>query len=109
MASLAPLHWHADCATLGQALTGARSVQTTADPHISALLAPQVAQRRPQALFADVNSHCRSFSTWWNRSTRGMKTLNDLPGLAALADSGSAGPLFDALTPAKHTPFEYPK
>jgi deoxyribodipyrimidine photo-lyase len=82
-------------------------VQTLSDPHLSALLPPQVKQRRLQALFPDVNLHCRSFSTWWNRTTRGMKTLNDLPGLAALAASGSAGPLFDTIIPANPNPFEH--
>jgi deoxyribodipyrimidine photo-lyase len=109
MAALTPLRWHTDRTTLTQALAGARSVQTFADPHISTLLPPQVVQRRPQALFADVNLHCRSFSTWWNRTTRGMKTLNDLPGLAALAGSGSAGPLFDTATPTNPHPFEHPR
>jgi deoxyribodipyrimidine photo-lyase len=109
MAALTPLQWHANRATLTQALASARSVQTLADPHLSALLPPQVKQRRPQALFPDVNLHCRSFSTWWNRTTRGMKTLNDLPGLAALAASGSAGPLFDAIIPANPNPFEHPR
>ncbi len=96
MSSLAPLQWHADRDTLTLALAGARSVQTLADPHLSTLLPPQVKQRKPMNLFADIGLHCQSFSTWWNRSTRGVKTLNDLPGLAALAAIGSAGPLLDA-------------
>ena len=90
MAALTPLQWHTDRHTLTQALAGARSVQTLADPHISALLPPKVKQRRPQALFADVSQHCRSFSTWWNKTMRGAPTLDDLPGLAALATSGAA-------------------
>jgi deoxyribodipyrimidine photo-lyase len=111
MADLTPLHWHANCETLTQALAGARSVQTVSDPHISALLPPQVLQRAPQTLFSEVNLHCRSFSTWWNRTTRGMKTLNDLPGLAALAANGAAGPLFDTVTrpPSDQTPFKKSK
>jgi deoxyribodipyrimidine photo-lyase len=111
MAELTPLHWHADRATLSQALAGARSVQTTADPHISALLPPQVVQRSPQALFAEVNLHCRSFSTWWNRTTKGIKTLNDLPGLAALAASSAASPLPNAAPhlPANRSLSEHPR
>ncbi len=96
MATITSLQWHTDRATLTQALAGARSVQTLADPHISALLPPKVKQRRPQTLFADVNQHCRSFSTWWNKTMRGTPTLDDLPGLAASAantpHSGSALP-----------------
>jgi deoxyribodipyrimidine photo-lyase len=109
MAELTPLRWHTDRETLSRALAGSRSVQTFADPHISNLLPLQVVQRRSQALFAEVNLHCRSFSTWWNRTTRGMKTLNDLPGLAALAAGGSAGPLFDTAPPANPNPFEHPR
>ena len=69
--------------TLAQALAGARSVQTLADPHVGPLLPPQVVQREAAHLFPAVRMHCTSFSAWWNRTTRGMKTLNDLPGLAA--------------------------
>ena len=68
--------------TLTQALAGARSVQTLADPHVSALLPPQVVQRQPLRLFSDVSMHCTSFSAWWNRTTRGVTALGDLPGLA---------------------------
>ena len=109
MAELTPLRWHTDRETLSQALVGARSVQTFADPHISALLPREVVQCEPPALFAEINLHCRSFSTWWNRTTQGMKTLNDLPGLAALVSGGSAGPLFDTTLSAHPTPFEHPR
>ena len=83
MAELTPLRWHADRQSLTQALAGARSVQTLADPHVSALLPPQVVQREAANLFPEVRMHCTSFSAWWNRTTRGVKTLGDLPGLAA--------------------------
>ena len=103
MAALTPLRWTTNRASLTQALVGARSVQTFANPHISAHLPPQVRQRPPPALFAEVNLHCRSFSNWWNRTTRGAKTLSDLPGLAALAAGASAGPLLDtAILPQPH-------
>jgi deoxyribodipyrimidine photo-lyase len=91
MASLAPLQWRAGAHTLAQALRGARSVRTVADPHIDAWLG--MAQRAPAPqLFADADRPCSSFSAWWNRVTRGVRGLGDLPGLAGL----SAGPLFDA-------------
>jgi hypothetical protein len=40
-----------------------------------------------------------------------MKTLNDLPGLAALAANGAAGPLFDIVTrlPSDQTPLKKSK
>ena len=100
MTALTLLRWHANRETLTQVLAGARSVQTLGDPHISASLPPEVVQRAPPALFAEVNLHCRSFSSWWNRTTRGMKTLNDLPGLVALTASDAAGPLLDAPSPS---------
>ena len=104
MAALAALHWHAGRQALAQALAGARSVQTLADPHVSALLPPQVVQRAPPLLFANVDRSCASFSTWCVRTTRGVQALPDLPGLAALAALGSAGPLFESA----HGPFTDP-
>jgi deoxyribodipyrimidine photo-lyase len=95
MAALTPLRWCASRPALAQALAGARSVHTLADPHVSALLPSPVVQHEPLRLFADVDRPCDSFSTWWSRSTRGAKTLPDLPGLAALAALGTAGPLFE--------------
>ena len=89
MAELAPLRSHASCQELAQTLAAARSVQTLADPHVSGLLPRTVVQRRPLRLFPDVDRPCSSFSLWWSRSTRGLRTLADLPGLAAL-DAGSA-------------------
>ena len=72
MAGLTRLRWHADAHALTQALAGARSVQTVADPHISPLLPPRVVQRQPLALFGDVRRHCTSFSAWWKHTTHGV-------------------------------------
>lgn len=93
MAGLTRLRWHADAHALAQALAGARSVQTVADPHISPLLPPRVVQRQPLALFGEVRRHCTSFSAWWKHTTHGVTRLNDLPGLAAWTDIHAAGPL----------------
>jgi deoxyribodipyrimidine photo-lyase len=95
MAALAPLSWCASRQALAQALAGARSVHTLADPHVSAWLPSPVVQREPLRLFADVDRPSASFSTWWSRSTRSAKTLPDLPGVAALVALGTAGPLFE--------------
>ena len=89
MAELSDVCWHTDTATLRHALRDARSVRTVADPHIDLSACAQV-QAAPQ-LFADVQHACSAFSKWWTRSTRGVETLHDLPGLAGL----SASPLFD--------------
>ncbi len=99
MAALAPRCWLASRQDLSQALAGARSVQTLADPHVAALLPDLVMKRAPLRLFADVDRPCASFSTWWRRSTRGVKRIADLPGLVALSAHGAAGPLFE---PAVH-------
>jgi deoxyribodipyrimidine photo-lyase len=98
MAELTSLHLHADRETLTRALAGARSVQTLADPHVSALLPPGVAQRGRTALFSDIGLSCQSFSTWWNRTTRGVTAVTDLPGMAALAAPGTQGQLFGMQT-----------
>ena len=96
MAELTTARWHADTATLHQALRGARSVHTVADPHVDLSALAQV-QPAP-LLFAEVARPCTSFAQWWTRTTRGITQLHDLPGLASL----SAGPLFD------HPPESFP-
>ncbi len=95
MAALAPLCWHADARTMARALRGARSVHTVADPHIEPQLRTLATIRRPAQLFADVDRPCASFTQWWTRTTRDVQRLHDLPGLAAIARSATAGPLFD--------------
>jgi deoxyribodipyrimidine photo-lyase len=85
MAALATLQWQASAAQLAQALAGARSVHTRADPHARAWLPPGVITRPALRLFAEVDRPCASFFTWWNRATRGVPQLGDLPGLQAWA------------------------
>ena len=94
MAMIAPVFWLARRDELAMALSAARSVQTWAHPNVSALLPRQVVQRPKTRLFAEVGTPCPSFSAWWSRCTRGVQTLADLPGLAALATT-DAGPLFE--------------
>ncbi|MGV7210040.1 hypothetical protein ACLB1G_19540 [Oxalobacteraceae bacterium A2-2] len=84
MQALAPVAWHASSDALAAALAGARSVQTWADPHVAAILPARVQQRDTNALFAAVSQPCNSFSRWWRRSMRGVQTLRELPGIAAL-------------------------
>ena len=104
MAALTSLQWHANRDSLNQTLAGARSVHTVADPHVSALLPRQVVQHAPLQLFADVSHSCSSFSTWWNRTLRGVKSLRDLPGLSAPGELGAAEPRFDGdVTPLSAT------
>ena len=99
MAELAPLVWYGNQHDVAQALLGARSVHTLADPHVAHLLPPPVTRRPAQRLFAEIERPCASFSPWWTRVTRGIAGLHELPGLVALAREGSAGPLFDQPDP----------
>lgn len=83
MAALAPAVWFSDRDTLDQALAGAKSVQTVANPHIASFL-PQCVQQRPAAsLFSTVAHECASFSAWWRQATRRVAELSALPGMAA--------------------------
>ena len=95
LAALAERQWCGDRAQLDQALAAARSVQTLADGHVGPWLPPRVERRAPPRLFAEVDRPYASFSTWWQRVTRGTRGLSDLPGLARLLASGAAGPMFD--------------
>ncbi len=100
MAALATLTWHGNQQQLAQALAAARLVQTRADAHVSVWLPACVKQGPSPRLFAEVDRPCASFSNWWNRATRDLRGLPDLPGLRALADQGSAGPLFEPVVAA---------
>ncbi len=78
MAQLAPVCWQGSAAQVAAALAGAKSVRTVAEPHLAPWL-PALAQcQAAPALFAPVNTLCTSFSQWWSRSTRGVKTAADL-------------------------------
>ncbi|WP_348755949.1 FAD-binding domain-containing protein [uncultured Aquincola sp.] len=74
---------HADRATLAALLAGARSVQAWSDPHADPHAPAAVQLRPPQRLFDAVERPCASFSSWWKRSTRGVKGLAELPGWPA--------------------------
>jgi deoxyribodipyrimidine photo-lyase len=96
MTVLSTLQWFGHSEQLTGALAAARSAQTQADGHVSALLPPGVRQRPAPRLFADVDHPCASFSEWWNRATHGLRRLADLPGLQTLIAQRAAGPLFGA-------------
>ncbi len=78
MQTLAAERWYTDSATLAHALQGARSVQAFADPHIDDWLPPAVQRLPSPTLFAPVDVFCRSFTQWWTRATRGLKTASEL-------------------------------
>jgi deoxyribodipyrimidine photo-lyase len=95
MAALTSHRIEGDVVQLAGLLQGARSVRTLADPHMRALLPPRVEQQPVPRLFAPVARPCASFSQWWREATRHAKSLSDLPGLQAIVQACSAGPLFD--------------
>ncbi len=86
MNALASACWHGSLATLAEALCGARSVASVDDPHLGDALRTLAVCRPTPRLFAAVDPLCASFSRWWSRATSGVKTLHDLPGLAAHAN-----------------------
>ena len=95
MAELAPLCWYGSRNEVAQALAGARSVHAQVDPHVDALLPANVIRHAAPHLFARVERKCDSFSQWWTSATRGVKSLQELPGLSTGPGPGSAGPRFE--------------
>ena len=83
LSALTSLQLYMSREQLQQVLSAARSVQTMRDLHVRAVMPTIVQQREPLKLFAEVQRPCESFSGWWKQSTRGVKELADLPGLAA--------------------------
>ncbi len=92
MAEIAPVAWCSNRDALARSLASARLVETRTDPHVRALLPASVHQRPAPQLFADVDRACTSFSGWWNRTTRGVKRIEDLPGMMALAEARGSRP-----------------
>lgn len=99
ISALAKLQWCGSGAQLAQALAAARSVQTVANGHVTALLPPVVRQRATPRLFAAVERPYASFSSWWHRVTRGLRQLSELPGLSSLHASTPAGTGSNPLPP----------
>ena len=99
MSALATLQWCGSGGQLAQALAAARSVQTVANAHVTALLPPVVRQRATPRLFAAVDRPYASFSSWWHRVTRGLRQLSELPGLSSLHASMPAGTGSNSLPP----------
>lgn len=78
MAALTPVCWYGEAAAVGQALAAARTVRSTAEPHLSHWLVPWATCTPEPTLFATVEQSCASFSQWWNRTTRGLHTAAEL-------------------------------
>lgn len=67
MAEQAKVRWFGDADAIKTALSGARSVQSTAEPHLALWLDQWAECRAAPALFAQVDRRCDSFSKWWTR------------------------------------------
>jgi deoxyribodipyrimidine photo-lyase len=78
MAELAPRRWHGAGAAIGDALAGARSVRSIAEPHLLPWLPRWTACKTVPELFPPVDRRCDSFSQWWTRTSRGLRTAADL-------------------------------
>lgn len=86
MAELTSACWHVDAAGLSEALSGARSVRTCADPHVDPWM-PKIAKLIPAApLFSRIASSCDSYSSWWVQVTRGLQQAQELPGVRASSE-----------------------
>jgi deoxyribodipyrimidine photo-lyase len=78
MAELATLRWHGDAAAIAAALKGARQVCSVAEPHLAPWLASLATCEAVPELFPRVDRRCDSFSQWWVRATRGLKSASEL-------------------------------
>ena len=78
MAALASVIWHGDAATIEAALKSAHSVQSTDDLHVRPWLSRWAQCEPAPTLFPAVDRRCDSFSQWWTRATRGIKSASEL-------------------------------
>ena len=78
MADLAAERWHGDAASIGAALSGARSVRSIDEPHLAPWLARWADCMAAPMLFPPVDRRCDSFSQWWARASRGLQSTTDL-------------------------------
>lgn len=82
MAEPAPVRWFGEASVIGLALAAARSVRSTAEPHLAEWL-PTWAQLSPvPSTFAPVPRRCDSFSQWWTRASRGVEAPVPIIGTA---------------------------
>ena len=77
MAELTSVRWLADAATIGAALSGARSVRSIDELQLKPWLSHLADCQSAPALFAAVDRCCNSFSKWWTQVSRGeIQNLN---------------------------------
>lgn len=85
MAELVPLRWFGEARAIGEALASAKRVRSVAEPHLAPWLERWADCDPAPRLFPLVERRCDSFSQWWTRSMRGIRSVDDL--LAPRADT----------------------
>jgi len=85
MAELVPLRWFGETRAIGEALASARRVRSVAEPHLAPWLERWADCEPAPRLFPLVERRCDSFSQWWTRSMRGIRSVDEL--LATRADT----------------------
>ncbi len=78
MAALTAHRWYGDATTIGAALAGARRVRSVDEPHLAPWLARWAKCVPAPGLFPRVAGRCDSFSQWWLRASRGLRSAADL-------------------------------
>ena len=85
MTELASQRWYGDAATISTALAGARRVRSIDEPHLAPWLMSWAECRDAPSLFRSVDRCCDSFSQWWTRATRSLKSAEDLLAINEVA------------------------
>ena len=80
MRAVTHARWHGDARSLADALAGAASVRSVAEPHLAAWLPALARLDPPDAVFPAVDRRCTSFSQWWTHATRGRGSVRELLG-----------------------------
>ncbi len=83
MAELVPLRWFGEARAIGEALASAKRVRSVAEPHLAPWLDRWADCDPAPRLFPLVERRCDSFSQWWTRSMRGIRSLDDLLAMRA--------------------------
>ncbi len=78
MAAVTQQRWYVDAAGLATALAGAARVRSVEDPHITEWIKPLAHLEAAPTLFPLIDQRCTSFSQWWSRATRGLRTAEEL-------------------------------
>ena len=90
--ALAPTVWWGEARAIGAALAGAGHVAAVADPQLDPWLADWAELRAAPALFPPVPEPSRSFSQWWRRSMRGVRSVDSWLAATGHGPRGDVSP-----------------